>query len=273
MVSENFFFGEGERRAGGVLVQGTDQVVVNNLFHSLHEFGVVMMDGASDDNYVRTERALVAFNTFVECSSAMLVGQNPSRYPNGTAPVDCVIANNAFVRSDRTVRLVLDDEPVDWRWEGNVTDGNLGMPDRDGIKVERVDVEYLPNGVVAPGESSGLIGNAKGHYPDITTDILGNSRGERKTIGCVEFPVQEKGGGPLTVADVGVDAVVTGVSEASATADFDGDGVVGISDFLLFATRFGLSRGDAGYDARFDLDGNGSIGISDFLIFVNAFGK
>ena len=273
VVSENFFFGESERRAGGVVLQGTDQVVVNNLFHSLHEFGVVMMDGASDDNYVRTERALVAFNTFVECSSAMLVGQNPSSYPNGTAPKDCVIANNAFVLSERTVRLVLDDEPVDWRWEGNVTDGDLGMPARDGIKVERVDVDYLPNGVVAPAESSVLIGNAVGHYPDITTDILGNSRGERKTIGCVEFPVQEKGGGPLTVADVGIDAVVTGVPVASPTADFDGDGTVGISDFLLFATRFGLSQGDAGYDARFDLDGDGTIGIGDFLLFVDAFGK
>ena len=59
----------------------------------------------------------------------------------------------------------------------------------------------------------------------------------------------------------------------SPTADFDGDGVVGISDFLLFATQFGLSQGDAGYDARFDLDGDGTIGISDFLIFGNAFGK
>ena len=56
-------------------------------------------------------------------------------------------------------------------------------------------------------------------------------------------------------------------------ADFDGNGTVGISDFLLLATQFGLSQGDAGYDARFDLDGNGTIGISDFLIFVDAFGE
>ncbi len=276
VVSENFFFGEGEHRAGGVRLQGTDQVVVNNLFHSLNAFGVGMMDGASDDLYVRVERALVAFNTFVRCSPAMVVGFNHSGYPNGTAPKDCVVANNAFVLPERTVELKHDDEPVDWSWEGNVTDGDLGMPARDGIKVERVDVDYLPNGVVAPGESSGLIGNAEGHYPDITTDILGNSRGERKTIGCVEFPVQEKDGGPLTVADVGVDAVVTGVPvvpDKSPTADFDGDGVVGISDFLLFVTQFGLSQGDEGYDARFDLDGDGTIGISDFLIFVDAFGK
>ena len=44
------FFGEGERRAGGVRLQGADQVVVNNLFHSLNAFGVGMMDG--DDGMI-----------------------------------------------------------------------------------------------------------------------------------------------------------------------------------------------------------------------------
>ena len=55
--------------------------------------------------------------------------------------------------------------------------------------------------------------------------------------------------------------------------DFDGDGTVSISDFLLFVNHFGLSRGDAGYDAQYDLDSNDGIGISDFLIFVNNFGS
>ena len=56
-------------------------------------------------------------------------------------------------------------------------------------------------------------------------------------------------------------------------ADFDGSGTVDIADFLTFVDHFGLSRGDAGYNARYDLDGDGTIGIGDFLIFVNAFGK
>ena len=56
------------------------------------------------------------------------------------------------------------------------------------------------------------------------------------------------------------------------SSDFDGDGSVSISDFLLFVNHFGLSRGDAGYDAKYDLDSNDGIGISDFLIFVNDFG-
>ena len=55
--------------------------------------------------------------------------------------------------------------------------------------------------------------------------------------------------------------------------DFDGNGTVGISDFLQFVNHFGTSRGGAGYDAKYDLDGNDAIGISDFLIFVNSFGS
>ena len=67
---------------------------------------------------------------------------------------------------------------------------------------------------------------------------------------------------------------ITPLTPAPApTPDFDGDGTVGISDFLLFVEQFGFSQGDVGYDARFDLDGDGVIGISDFLIFVNNFGK
>lgn len=59
----------------------------------------------------------------------------------------------------------------------------------------------------------------------------------------------------------------------SADADFDGDGVVGIPDFLLFVGVFGASRGDEKYQAKYDLDGDGAIGIPDFLIFVDNFGE
>ena len=55
--------------------------------------------------------------------------------------------------------------------------------------------------------------------------------------------------------------------------DFDGDGLVGISDFLLFVSHFGSAVGHANYDARYDLDGDGQIGIADFLIFVQDFGQ
>ncbi len=65
----------------------------------------------------------------------------------------------------------------------------------------------------------------------------------------------------------------TFTATAKSDPDFDGDGTVGFSDFVLFAAKFGLSQGDDGYDVRYDLDGNGAIGFSDFLIFAQAFGK
>ena len=73
--------------------------------------------------------------------------------------------------------------------------------------------------------------------------------------------------------EVFADPVVLRFSKRGGlTADFDGDGTVGFSDFVQFAGVFGSSRGDVGYDARYDLDGNGSVGFSDFVIFAGAFG-
>ena len=77
----------------------------------------------------------------------------------------------------------------------------------------------------------------------------------------------------VSVTAAGIEEPVIFVSTALATPDFNGDGRVDFSDFLLFAGQFGLSRDDGGYDARYDLDGDGMIGFGDFLIFANAFGK
>ena len=57
------------------------------------------------------------------------------------------------------------------------------------------------------------------------------------------------------------------------STDFDGDGQVGTSDFLLFVEVFGTRSGQDNFDPRFDLDSNGIVDISDFLIFVDSFGK
>ncbi len=63
------------------------------------------------------------------------------------------------------------------------------------------------------------------------------------------------------------------ITPQTPNSDFNGDGRVDLSDFLLFASQFGLSRGDEQYDAKYDLDEDGVIGFGDFLIFVNAFGR
>ena len=62
-------------------------------------------------------------------------------------------------------------------------------------------------------------------------------------------------------------------ANTAASADFDGDGVVGVPDFLLFIDTFGSRQGEDKYEAKYDLDGNGEIGVPDFLIFIDFFGK
>jgi hypothetical protein len=77
---------------------------------------------------------------------------------------------------------------------------------------------------------------------------------------------------PLTLG-TGGSTVLLGVGSGEATPDFDGDGEVGFTDFIAFASVFGASSGSENYDALFDLDGSGDIGFGDFLIFAQAFGS
>ena len=97
---------------------------------------------------------------------------------------------------------------------------------------------------------------------------VANVTGREFSIGVERVTIAES----ATSSD---DLTMTSVIRFNATlsADFDGDGTVGFSDFLAFAGSFGASRGDSRYEARFDLDGSGSVGFSDFLVFAGAFGS
>lgn len=61
-------------------------------------------------------------------------------------------------------------------------------------------------------------------------------------------------------------------AQETNSADFNGDGAVDFSDFLIFAQGFGKSAGQADFNAKLDLDGDGTIDFGDFLLFVDAFG-
>ncbi len=120
VVTGNWFLGG----SGGVRLQGKDQVVVNNYFDGLSGPGLAMMDGTEDEFYSRVERTLVAHNTFVNCGQAFNIGINHSKYPDGTAPRDCTIANNIFYQEkdakNGLITFVKDQEPEKWTWQGNI---------------------------------------------------------------------------------------------------------------------------------------------------------
>ena len=68
-------------------------------------------------------------------------------------------------------------------------------------------------------------------------------------------------------------AVISFTQQAAiCPGDFDDNGMVNIADFLLFASVFGTSSGDANYNALMDMDGNRMVNLADFLLFASAFG-
>lgn len=141
IVSTNRFYGDGESRSGGVRLQGKDQVVTNNYFHGLGDFGVSMMEGTDDKLYVAIKRCRVEFNTFVNCRVGLLVGLRNSNYSDGMTPENCVVIGNrfrtesgsgtgyfndvAFDGSERVITFVNDRRPKHWRWFANVNQGDL----------------------------------------------------------------------------------------------------------------------------------------------------
>lgn len=61
--------------------------------------------------------------------------------------------------------------------------------------------------------------------------------------------------------------------KSTAAGDFDLDGTVGFSDFLIFAAAFGSRTGDPAYRQDVDLDQSGEVDFTDFLTFAAGFGK
>jgi hypothetical protein len=57
----------------------------------------------------------------------------------------------------------------------------------------------------------------------------------------------------------------------SCDADWDNDGVIGGTDFLLFSGSFGAMTGDANFNEDVDSDCDGTIGGTDFLLFSGQF--
>ena len=116
--------------------------------------------------------------------------------------------------------------------------------------------------VTLPG--SGFIGRAEfSTVVDVT--------GREFTLGIKSVTLAESAASSDVVTTT--NKISFNANNTDPSADFDGNGVVGLPDFLLFVDHFGTSRGGASYDAKYDLDGNGTIGVSDFLIFVDSFGK
>ena len=108
---------------------------------------------------------------------------------------------------------------------------------------------------------------ASGFLARAEFETVANVTGREFSIGIESVTLAESSASQdelTTTSEIGFNA--------TPSPDFDGDGTVGFSDFIAFASKFGTRRGEAAFDARFDMDGDGEAGFSDFIAFARQFG-
>ena len=65
----------------------------------------------------------------------------------------------------------------------------------------------------------------------------------------------------------------TFVLRVSYVGDFNGDGKVGLADFVLFMNAYGTTTASENWNSLFDLDEDGEVGLADFAVFVDNYGQ
>jgi len=73
---------------------------------------------------------------------------------------------------------------------------------------------------------------------------------------------------PQSVVEAGVDGFQLLVIQCAVFADLDGDGLVGITDFLQLLEEWGPCPGPCPPSCAADLDGDCNVGITDFLLLL-----
>jgi poly(beta-D-mannuronate) lyase len=210
LVESNFFFGGGKSGSGGVRITGEGHRVWNNYFTDLlgEEFfsAIGFMAGIPDSEpsgYLQIKKAVVAFNTVVNCRSSLYFGIGFGSRGRELPAVDCVIANNVIVNAGHSL-VTTKAAPVNARWEGNFFLGNLeGLPADASVSTQDPLLEREANGLWQPGSGSPVLGAAKGRFPEVTVDILGRSRSTPRTSGSLQPSAAPSRFPPLARRDVG----------------------------------------------------------------------
>ncbi|MDQ3624163.1 MAG: polysaccharide lyase 6 family protein [Verrucomicrobiota bacterium] len=190
IVEGNYFLGQKAPGTGGVRVIGEGHRVFNNYFAELRgtdqRAALSLMNGLPNspaNGYFPVKNAVIAFNTFVNCRQALLIGLTDADADNRVPPSNCTLANNLLAGNATAVELRV--APANFRWEGNLVSGSApGVSDIAGIRLRDVVLEQDADGLWRPQRSGPVIGAAQGDFPFITEDIEGHPRGLRKDVGC-----------------------------------------------------------------------------------------
>ena len=209
-VEGNFFLGNNSSQSGGVRIIGEDHKVFNNYFYQLggtdFRSAVSFVNGIPDsplNGYYQVKKAIVSFNTFVNCYQPITIGAGASSSQN-LPPFNCLIANN-IVKSTRGPIIKVTAAPINMNYEGNIMHGGtIGVSADSGITQTDPQLIFASDSLWRPSFTSPALNNAVGNYPFVSSDLDGQTRPQLKDIGAdqnsldpkIIFPVGPHNSGP-----------------------------------------------------------------------------
>ncbi len=204
-VDGNYFIGdEGSPHVGGVRLIGTGHWVTNNYFYHLRgeifRGPLAVMNGIRRsplNRYIQVTDVVVAYNTWVNCSSPWQfgVGSNidqkdvlpPSEIRSET-PIRTLVANNIIYNTEGDEVPILRYDSIDGiDFQSNVIH-NQGVPFRgvEGLEEKDFSMSELEENIWLPSTE---LTDVEVHYgfefDQIKKDLLGNTRSGNNTIGAI----------------------------------------------------------------------------------------
>lgn len=172
---------------------------------------------------------------------------------------------------------VLEEDKVEIPDKGEETDtpdnGTVDTPDNGGVEIpEGGQVETPDNGQVEAPEDgqpqvpeNGDINNPENNVGDTPEDGVTEVTEDDST----QVPEEEAGETPVAES---IDDLTMEYAEGNyvnAPEDIDKNGIINEADLDLLSSKYNLTKGQAGYDARYDLNNDGIIDLYDLTKVSN----
>ena len=214
LVAGNFFLGRSKPKTGGIRITGDDHKVYNNYLADLAgatwNAPLCFMQGLVNsplNGYFQVKRAVVAFNTIVNCQNNILIGlpATLTGTTNATTlpPADCRLGNNLVLSYAGKLidqRIV----PENMTREGNIMYGvPLDIFPQNGISYVDPKLVLGNDGLWRPGTGSPALGMSQGAYGDVSEDMEGQPRSQPSDVGSDQASAAPASYRAWTATDVG----------------------------------------------------------------------
>ena len=189
-----------------------------------------------------------------------------------TVTVDVVLIDGGTGLNGFNVRLLFDVTQLEYTSSAtsDVFAGGINIENKDSLATGIIGLNVAFFGTTTTTKASGTMAQVNFKVLDgFTGETNVSIQSAQLATGGVPAAVEVGSGGSFVV----LGGTASFPTEPVARTDFSGDGEVGFSDFITFASAFGKGSSDSDFDARIDLNDNGSVDFADFIIFAQLFGQ